>query len=133
MYPKKSSEIIRQTAEEMNLSESKVDAVVSFYYKNLRKELSSLNHVKVNVPNLGYFEVKPTKVKAAIKGVKKKLEELKDPTFINHYNKIRLEEKLKTLENIQLKINDYLEERKKVRDEQVKYYMEKQKTNNGGN
>lgn len=133
MYPKKPNLIIKQTAEELNISESKVDAVVSFYYKELRKELSLLRELKVNVPNLGYFQIRPSRVNKSIKKMQDQLKDLQDPTFINHYNKLRLESKLKTLIDIKAKIDVFLEERKKIRDEQVKYYMEKQKANNGGN
>lgn len=133
MFPKKSSEIIRQTAEELNISESKTDAVVSFFYKKLRKELSSLSDTKINVPALGYFQIRVNKVNASLKVVKKRLEDNQDPTFTSHYNRVRLEEKLKVLQEIKVKIDKFLEDRKKVRDEQVKYYMEKQKANNGGN
>ena len=69
MIPKKSSEIIKVTAEELNCSESKVDAIVTFYYKNLRKELSSLPELIINVPALGYFQLKIARVKSKIKKI----------------------------------------------------------------
>lgn len=133
MIPKKSSEIINLTAEELNCSESKVDAVVSFYYKNLRKELSSLSEILINVPALGYFQIKPSRVKDSISKIKKELEEFKTDSFNQHVKKNHLEEKLLLLNNINVKIDDFLNKKKEIRNEQAKYYLEKQKTNNGRN
>lgn len=133
MYPKKSEHIIKQTAEELNISQSKVDAVISFYYKNLRKQLSAIEDTIINVPALGYFQIRSPKVKASIKVLENKLANFETESFNEHYNRVRLEGKLSKLKNINRKIQELLDEKKKVRDEQVKYYMEKQKANNGGN
>jgi nucleoid DNA-binding protein len=133
MYPKKASNIIKQTAEELDISQSKVDAVISFYYKELRKELSRIQDLRINVPTLGYFQIKSSKVPISIKNLEKKLENFETETFNEHHNRVRLEEKLEKLKRLNVKIEKFLSERKKVRNEQAKYYLEKQKTDNGGN
>ena len=42
MIPKKPQTVIKQVSEELDLPESMVDEIVSFYYKEIRKNLSSL-------------------------------------------------------------------------------------------
>jgi vacuolar-type H+-ATPase subunit I/STV1 len=133
MIPKKSSEIIKVTAEELNCSESKVDAIVTFYYKNLRKELSSLPELIINVPALGYFQLKIARVKSKIKKIEEELGEFKVSSFKDHTRKSQLEDKLKLLKNASDKADEFLAKKKQVRNEQAKYYLEKQKTDNGGN
>jgi len=133
MTPKKSHDIIRQTAEELNVSEDYVGDLVHFFYKELRSNLSSLSGLKIDCPGLGHFMIRQEKVQRSINFIYKKLEETGSDSFKEYQYRKNLEEKLEKLQNIQVKIKDFLEERKKFRDEQAKYYLEKQKANNGGN
>jgi hypothetical protein len=133
MIPKKSSEIIKNTAEELNESESKVDAIVTFYYKNLRKQLSEMPELIINVPSLGYFQLKIARVKSKIKKIEEELSEFEISSFKEHTRKSQLENKLNILKNASLKADEFLAKKKQVRNEQAKYYLEKQKADNGGN
>jgi len=132
MIPKKPNEIIKATAEEMNISETKVDDIVSFFYKELRKNLSDLTELKIENPGLGYFIIRSQKVDNSIKDINRQLDNVDTKSFKGYHSKKTLEDKLEKLENIKIKINAFFEHKKKFRDEQAKYYLEKQKANNGG-
>jgi nucleoid DNA-binding protein len=133
MIPKKPSEIIKATAEEMNISETKVDDIVSFFYKELRKNLSDLTELKIENPGLGYFIVRSLKVDNSIKDINRQLNNVDTKSFKGYHSKKTLEDKLKKLEDIKVKIDAFFEHKTKFRNEQAKYHLEKQKTNNGGN
>lgn len=62
MRPKKAKEFIDDVAKETNLSKDVVESVISFYYRQLRQNLSSLSHNRVHVTNLGDFVIKHWKV-----------------------------------------------------------------------
>jgi nucleoid DNA-binding protein len=133
MTPKKSHDIIRQTAEELNLPEHQVSDLVHFFYKELRLTLSNLKGLKIDCPGLGHFIIRQERVKRSIDFINKQLQEKSFDSFKEYQYKKNLEDKLEKLTNIQAKIKDFLEEKQKFRDEQAKYYLEKQKANNGGN
>ena len=59
--------------------------------------------------------------------------EFKVSSFKDHTRKSQLEDKLKLLKNASDKADEFLAKKKQVRNEQAKYYLEKQKTDNGGN
>lgn len=133
MIPKKPSEIIKATAEEMNISETKVDDIVSFFYKELRRNLSDLTDCKIENPGLGYFLIRQLKVDNSITDINRQLDNIDTKSFKGYHSKKTLEDKLKKLEDIKVKIDAFFEHKSKFRDEQAKYHLEKQKTNNGGN
>lgn len=133
MIPKKSSEIVKLTADKLELSETKVENIVNFFYKELRKTLSSLSDLKIDNPGIGHFLIREKKVDKKIAEVTSKLETITEKTFRSHYQTKHLEEKLEQLNSIKKKIVIFLEKRKQFRDEQAKYHLEKQKTNTGGN
>lgn len=132
MIPKKPNEIIKATAEEMNISETKVDDIVSFFYKELRRNLSDLINCKIENPGLGYFVIRQQKVDNSILDINRQLDNIDIKSFKGYHSKRTLEDKLKKLEDVKVKINTFFEHKNKFRDEQAKYHLEKQKANNGG-
>lgn len=133
MIPKKPSEIIKTTAEEMNISETKVDDIINFFYKELRRNLSDLTDLKIENPGLGYFIIRKQKVDNSIEDINRQLNNIDTKSFKGYHSKKTLEDKLKKLENVKVKIDAFFKHKNKFRDEQAKYHLEKQKANNGGN
>ena len=62
MRPKKAKEFIGDVAKNVGLSKEVVEAVISFYYRELRQKLSNLSHNRVHVTNLGDFVTKHWKI-----------------------------------------------------------------------
>lgn len=62
MNPKKAKEFIPDVAKELGLSESLVQDVTSYYWQEIRKNLSSLSHSRIHITNLGDFTVKHWKI-----------------------------------------------------------------------
>lgn len=62
MRPKKAKEFIENVATQVGLAKEVVDSIISFYYRELRQNLTSLSHYKVHVTNLGDFGIKHWKV-----------------------------------------------------------------------
>jgi len=73
MIPKKASSLYKEITKEFEVSEDLVETLVENYYKTLRKKLSSLSDLRINVDGLGHFVIKIQKVKKAI-NVEEKLE-----------------------------------------------------------
>lgn len=62
MNPLKRKDISKLTAEKLGREFSEVDAIVSFFYSQVQKSLSSIDNIAVNVPNLGTFVLKKKRV-----------------------------------------------------------------------
>lgn len=62
MRPKKAKEFIPTTSKKVELDSLLVEDVVLFYWQEIRKNLSSLNHVRIHLSNLGDFTIKHWKL-----------------------------------------------------------------------
>jgi nucleoid DNA-binding protein len=71
LKPRKSTSLIPEVAQETGYSEDVVETVVSYYWREIRKQLSSLAHSRVHVVNLGDFVVKHWKIDERIDHLQK--------------------------------------------------------------
>ena len=111
MIPKKAEVIIKQVAEEKDLPVTLVDDLVEFYYKEVRKALSSMEHLKINLPGLGHFVIKQTSVEKMIKKYENIKSKHDTQTFDNYRNRRHAEMKLEKLYHSKNKIEEYLQEK----------------------
>jgi nucleoid DNA-binding protein len=116
MIPKKPQVIIKQVAEDLNLSESLVDDLISFYYKEVRKNLSSLEHPKVNLVGLGDFIILKRSVDRLTTKFINLSKEYNTDTFKNYHNLKVAESKLERLAHATKNIEEFAELKKKFRD-----------------
>lgn len=71
MHPKKAKQLIPDVAEETGLTEDCISDIVSFYWSEVRKSLSSLTIHRVHITNLGDFVIKHWKLDPLIEGLQK--------------------------------------------------------------
>jgi hypothetical protein len=100
----KAKSLIPKTAKELDLPESLVKDVVDHYYSALRKNMSSLEHSRIRVPELGVFYVSKKKLEISIIKLKAILLNEQDPSF-KKLTRIKsfetsLEKQLKLLDKI---------------------------------
>ena len=62
LRPRKTKEFIPEVAQETGISEEIVSAIVSYYWQEVRKSMSSLKHSRIHVTNLGDFVTKHWKL-----------------------------------------------------------------------
>jgi hypothetical protein len=134
MIPKKPNSLYQEITDEFECSEKLVDDLVTFYYKTLKKRMSNINDLRLNVEGLGHFVLKMKKVKTAIPHYEKVLNNHDTSTFGAYHNKKSIEEKLEKLKNINIRVQEELEKRKKFKNEKYpKTNLEKQKRDTRGN
>lgn len=117
MVPKKASSLYKEITKEFEVSEDLVENLVENYYKTLRKKLSNLSDLRINVDGLGHFVIKIQKVKKAIPHYEKVLKNHDTSTFGAYHNKKNVEEKLELLTEIHKKAEQELLKRKTFKDE----------------
>ena len=133
MIPKKANKLYTEITKECDVSEDLVENLVELYYKTLRKNLSSLNELRINVDGLGHFVVKIQKVKRAIPHYEKVLNNHDTSTFGAYHNKKSVEEKLELLNKINEKIDKELTKKQTFKDEKYSQTnLAKQETDSGG-
>lgn len=116
MIPKKPEVIIKQIAEELDVPTTMVDAIVTHYYKEVRKNLSSLEHIRLNLPGLGHFLIRANVVKKLTSKYNIQIEKYSTDTFSNYHNKKNAEHKLERLAHAKEKIDEYRKKKKEFKD-----------------
>jgi nucleoid DNA-binding protein len=134
MTPKKANKLYKELTKEFEIQEDLAEDLIEFYYKSLRKKLSSLTDLRINVDGLGHFVIKIQKVKKSIPHYEKILKNHDTSTFGAYHNKKSVEEKLDLLNKIHDKVEIELTKRKNFKDEKyTKTNLGKSQTDSGGN
>ena len=134
MIPKKPQEIIKQTSEDLDLPQQLVDAIITHYYKEIRKNLSSLEHIRLNLPGLGHFLIRGNVVNKLTSKYNIQMEKYSTDTFVNYHNKKNAENRLEKLTHAKQKIDEFRKLRKEFKDgRKTKGSLEEPETDNGGN
>lgn len=119
MKPKKPSSLYKEVSEQLNTDELLVEDIIEYAYKTLRSHLSNLSHTRINMDGLGHFVVKRNLVKKYITKNQKMLEKQDTSTFGAYSKKIRIEDKIKLLTEINEKID--LEDNRKKEFKKTKH------------
>lgn len=102
MKPTKGKDLIKKTAEDLNLSEELVADVVNFYYSEVKSKIESLEHPTIFLHGLGTLRLSRRKLYRDIAGLEKLLASNNQEDFkkVVKYNlsKVLLEKKIKALE-----------------------------------
>ena len=120
MIPKKSNILYKPVAEELNISETLVEDLISFYYKEVRFHLSNLSHPRINVDGLGHFVAKSFFIEKTIPRLTNKLMIHDTSTFNAYFSKKQSELKLESLIALKLKIDEEADRKtkfKKIKNE----------------
>jgi hypothetical protein len=119
MIPKKPKLIVKQISEELDVADTMIDDIVSFYYKQVRLNLSSLDNLKINVPGLGDFIMRKELVKKMIKKQESFKNATDSKTFSKYHNLKQSERKLEKLYAAHVKIEEFLKTKKEFKDERI--------------
>ncbi len=133
MIPKKANSLYKEITEEFDISEDLVESLVESYYKKLRKKMTTLSDLRINVDGLGHFVIKIQKVKKAIPHYEKVLKNHDTSTFGAYHNKKSVEEKLELLSAIDEKAEKELTKKQNFKDEKYSQInLAKPETDSGG-
>lgn len=111
MRPKKAKEFIPEISDQFNLPQDLIEDVIDYYWREVRKSLSSLSHSRIHLTNLGDFVIKHWKVDDKIQSLEK-WEENKKATGLQEITvRFKVAENLYNLKNIK-KVMDEENQRK---------------------
>lgn len=125
MKPKKVKDLIPKLAEQLQLSEKDIKAVLDLYWDKVRKTLSSLEYEYVDIPEFGVFGLKPWMVDKKLRVNEYLINKYTENptvgslTILNNLSKdnIKLNTSKKKLEELKIK-------KQKIRNERYAQNME---------
>lgn len=112
MIPKKANKLYSTVAEDLNVSETLVEDIVEFYYKEVRKNLSELSEPRINIDGLGHFVAKHGTIIKTIERFQKSLLNHDVSTFKAYHNKKGMEVKLEKLIELEKKLSHQADRKK---------------------
>jgi nucleoid DNA-binding protein len=84
LNPKKISSLYSSASEQLNVPESDLTDIVSFYWSQVRKAMEGLNDANINVESFGMFTVKPKALRAEMYKCEKFINSI-DPKDFTRY------------------------------------------------
>lgn len=117
MIPRKVKHIIAPLAEKHSLTPENTYAIIRAYWAYVREQMSSLEHDRILIPNLGTFYVKPWALNKKIESVNRYVDMLKPRVTIQSYailkDKERELEKMLLMQDV---LGDIKESKKAFKD-----------------
>jgi len=71
LKPKKAKEFIPDVADKLALSKELVEDVIDYYWREVRKSITTVTHSRIHLTNLGDFVIKEWKLNGKIEGLEK--------------------------------------------------------------
>lgn len=106
MKPRKAKTLIPEVASILNINQDVVEKVISHYWQEVRKQLSSLGHTRVHLSNLGDFVIKHWKIDEKISILHRFEENNKQKGLQQMTSRFKTAERLYELRNIKSLINE---------------------------
>lgn len=100
MNPRKPRSLIKKVAKDCDASEQLVSDLTHFFWIRVRKDLSSLDHVRVHVQNLGTFMVRTKQLEKSIEKTSKVLTYLNKESYSEYDQFDKLSTKVFKMEKL---------------------------------
>jgi hypothetical protein len=100
MNPVKFKEVISETAQRLEQPPQVVAAVLQCYFKDLRAAVTNLSHPRIQVLNLGSFQLKPSTIQKKLVSKKERLEKLDGSPSQHRLLKEELREQVAVIEQV---------------------------------
>lgn len=98
MNPKKIKPFLKSVSEDLDVDQSLVIDIYEFYWSNVRKSLTTVPYPRINIENLGVFEVKLKTLDLTIQKYKAYLNKLDAANFSKYPKYENAKKRLDVLE-----------------------------------
>ena len=117
LNPKSYKEFFEEIAKECEVHPDLVDELVRFFYNEFRKNIETLEHTRIRLPNLGTFITRKGRLDRTIKRHKDMLGNLEKRTFKGYNKHLPIKEKLDLMEEASERINSEIKLKNQWKDE----------------
>jgi hypothetical protein len=116
LTPRKVNTLFSSIASEVKISEEAVSDIISFYWKEVRKELEEPEHITLRLEHFGTFEIRKKQVIYMIDKYKSLIKYMKPTTYNKHAMLDSAAKKLEKLEKILIKCEEQELKKKQIRE-----------------
>ena len=124
MNPKKYKEILEITNSELDVDPKIIKKVVDYYWENVRKNLSNLEHPHILVDGLGTFNIKWNILQVNIERYGQYLGNRENLVFSRYHVYKNTEDKLERMQKLEQLMKEHYEKKKEHRKRKNKNDME---------
>jgi len=100
LNPKKAKTVVKDLHYELDLEESLVADVLDFYWQHVRKCITSASHPRINIENLGIFQVKQKSLDNTITKYENAINKLGTENFTKYTKYDNMKSRLDVLQNL---------------------------------
>ena len=127
MVPKKAKDFVKQTASHLDISETLVEDVSSFYWRALRKAVSNLDAPSIAVSNLGTLQVRYNKIEKIKTKYNNYLaaQSLETMTFNKHAMQVDSKYRLERLEQLKDQLEEEYQRKQEIKSKRLEYVNSK--------
>lgn len=124
MIPKKTKELIKPTANSLEVSESLVETVTSFYWSSVRRALSNIESPSIMLHNLGTFRVRYKCIPIIEKKYKQYLEKVERENITSNQLKAQTiaNNKLANLEKARIELDENFKRKYEIKGKRLANY-----------
>lgn len=127
LKPIKAKDLIPAVVAICDLKKNEVEDIVNFYWREVRRSLSSMKHTRVHVTNLGDFKVKHWKLQEKIDRLEKFEESNRQKGLQKITARFKTAETLYDLKNVKKLLDE-----EKQREEFIRLHKKNSKNGNTG-
>ena len=124
MNPKKYKEILEITNSKLDVDPKIIKKVVDYYWENVRKNLSNLEHPHILVDGLGTFNIKWNILQVNIERYGQYLDNRENLVFSRYHVYKNTEDKLERMQKLEQLMKEHHEKKKEHRKRKNKNDME---------
>jgi len=119
LNPKKAKSVTKELHYELNLDENLVNDIVDFYWLHVRKTIVSASYPRINIENLGIFQVKYKALDKTITKYENAINKLGTENFYKYAKYDNMKSRVDIL--LKLKEDMHLEKQRKYEIKSNKY------------
>lgn len=116
MIPRKVNTFFPKIALEVEISEELVEDIITFYWKEVKKQLEEPDCLTLQLTYFGTFEIRKKQVQYMVDKYKRIIKVMKPTTYNKHAMLTSVTEKLEKLEKILIKCEEQELKKKQVRE-----------------
>lgn len=116
MNPKKHKEFKKGISDELKIHQDVVDDFISFYFNQIRIELSNLSATHIWVQGLGTFSLKKAKLEKSIKKKKSLLGNFNNMAYNGIEKSMAIKEQLDLQQKALDMVNEQIDNKKKFKE-----------------
>lgn len=121
MIPRKHKDILLKLIEERGYDRSFAEDAVSFFWSEVRKNLSELSSGSISIRRLGIFQVKDWKVNEFLDSYRKHLDRHEGLTFKEFKYRRQMEAQYNNFLRLKSEIEEREKHKQKVKEKRIEY------------